>query len=183
MKRAIIVFTVVANLVLADAVVKELAAGYLKGSAAISVIPGFFNLAYVENRGCAWGMFQGQVWPLAVFGLLALAFLIWKRKTIFVSQHSQLRNLSAAAEPLLYAGIVGNVIDRLFRGYVIDMFDFHWGAHHFPCFNVADSLICISVGLLLLVSVFSDGGKTPPSTSHLISKHKKEYNTRSNIQK
>ena len=147
MKRFLIVFTAVANLVLVDAVTKELAAGCLKGSAAVSVIPGLFNLAYVENRGCAWGMFQGQVWPLAVFGLVAMAFLIWKRKSIFSS---------SVAEPLLYAGIIGNVIDRLCRGYVIDMFDFHWGIHHFPCFNVADSCICIAVGLLLLTSLRSE---------------------------
>ena len=151
MKRFLILFAVVANLVLADAITKELAAGYLKGSAAVSVIPNLFNLAYVENRGCAWGMFQGQVWPLAVFGLIALAFLIWKRTSIFNLQPSTF-NLTAWAEPMLYAGIIGNVIDRLFRGYVVDMFDFHWGIHHFPCFNVADSLICVSVGLLLLAS-------------------------------
>ena len=147
MKRFLILFAVVANLVLADAVVKELAAGCLKGSAAISVVSNVFDLAYVENRGCAWGMFQGQVWPLAVFGLAALAFLVWKRKSVFGPGR-----LAAVAEPLLYAGIVGNVIDRLFRGYVVDMFDFHWGPHHFPCFNIADSLICIAVGLMLLSS-------------------------------
>ena len=147
MRRFVILFAVVSNLVLADAVIKEIAAASLKGSAAVSVIPGFFNLAYVENRGCAWGMFQGQVWPLAVFGVAALAFLIWKRKSVFGDSR-----LAAVAEPLLYAGIVGNVIDRLFRGYVIDMFDFHWGVHHYPCFNVADVLICVSVGLLLLSS-------------------------------
>ena len=154
MKRFLILFAVVANLVLADAITKELAAGYLKGSAAVSVIPNLFNLAYVENRGCAWGMFQGQVWPLAVFGLIALAFLIWKRKSVFSSSTSTSSlHLSTIAEPLLYAGIIGNVIDRLFRGYVVDMFDFHWGIHHFPCFNVADSLICIAVGLMLLASL------------------------------
>ena len=156
MKRFLILFAVVANLVLADAITKELAAGYLKGSAAVSVIPNLFNLAYVENRGCAWGMFQGQVWPLAVFGLIALAFLIWKRRSIFTfqtSKPSKLPNLGTIAEPLLYAGIIGNVIDRLFRGYVVDMFDFHWGVHHFPCFNVADSLICIAVGLMLIASL------------------------------
>ena len=149
MKRFFILFAAVANLVLADAITKELAAGYLRGSAAVSVIPNLFNLAYVENRGCAWGMFQGQVWPLAVFGLVALVFLIWKRRSVFGASR-----LSSIAEPLLYAGIIGNVIDRLFRGYVIDMFDFHWGVYHFPCFNVADSLICVSVGLLLLASLF-----------------------------
>ena len=165
MKRFLILFAVVANLVLADAVTKELAAGHLKGSAAVSVIPGLFNLAYVENRGCAWGMFQGQVWPLAVFGLVALAFLIWKRKSVFGGHETGdgrqgWASLSRVAEPLLYAGIIGNVVDRLFRGYVVDMFDFHWGVHHFPCFNVADTLICISVGLLLLSS-FSDKPKKP----------------------
>ncbi len=153
MKRFLILFAVVANLVLADAVTKELAAGYLKGSAAVSVIPGLFNLAYVENRGCAWGMFQGQVWPLAVFGLVALAFLIWKRKSVFTPSRLIPDPYSLIPECLLYAGILGNVIDRLFRGYVVDMFDFHWGVHHFPCFNVADSLICIAVGLLLLASL------------------------------
>ena len=165
MKRFLILFAVVANLVLADAITKELAAGYLKGSAAVSVIPNLFNLAYVENRGCAWGMFQGQVWPLAVFGLVALAFLIWKRRSIFTfqtSKPSKLPNLGAVAEPLLYAGIIGNIIDRLFRGYVVDMFDFHWGIHHFPCFNVADSLICISVGLLLLASFVDKPKKQGP---------------------
>ena len=175
-KRFLIVFAVVANLVLADAVVKELAAGCLKGSAAFSVIPGVFNLAYVENRGCAWGRFQGQVWPLAGFGIVALAFLIWKRKSVFADQPSKASRrpgLGAVAEPLLYAGIIGNVIDRLFRGYVIDMFDFYWGCHHFPCFNVADSLICTAVGLLLLESF----------QHPLASKSKKEYNTQSNIQK
>ena len=159
MKRFLILFAVVANLVLADAITKELAAGYLKGSAAVSVIPNLFNLAYVENRGCAWGMFQGQVWPLAVFGLVALAFLVWKRKSVFGGRETGdgglgLALMPAIAEPLLYAGIIGNVIDRLFRGFVIDMFDFHWGIHHFPCFNVADSLICIAVGLMLLASLF-----------------------------
>ena len=165
MKRFLVLFAVVANLVLADAVTKELAAGFLKGAAAVSVIPNLFNLAYVENRGCAWGMFQGQVWPLAVFGLVALAFLIWKRKSVFGVQDlkaSRIQILVFVAEPLLYAGIIGNVIDRLFRGYVVDMLDFHWGVHHFPCFNVADSLICISVGLMLFASFAgrSKGGRS-----------------------
>lgn len=146
-KRFLVLFAVVANLVLVDAVVKELAAGYLKDSAPVSVVPGVFNLAYVANRGCAWGLFQGQVWPLALFGLAALGFLVWKRRSVFPASW-----LGAAAEPLLYAGIIGNVIDRIFRGYVIDMFDFYWGAHHFPCFNVADSCISVSVALLLLAS-------------------------------
>ena len=147
MKRALVIFAVVMNLVLADAVVKEIAAGCLKGSAAVCVIPGFFNLAYVENRGCAWGMFQGRVWPLAAFGIVALTLLVWKRRSVFGAGRC-----GAVAEVLLYAGIIGNLIDRIFRGYVIDMFDFYWADAHFPCFNVADSCICIAAGLLILCS-------------------------------
>ena len=151
-KRLLVTAVAALNLVLADAVVKELAAGFLGptapcGQRSIDVIPGFFNLAYVENRGCAWGMLQGQVWPLAAFGIVALVLIAWKRRSFFGEGR-----LGAFAEPLLYAGIAGNVIDRLFRGYVIDMLDFHWGPHHFPCFNLADSCICIAVGLLLLAS-------------------------------
>ena len=148
MKRFFVTFAVVANLLLADTVVKELAAGLLKGSAAVSVIPGIFDLAYVENRGCAWGMFQGAVWPLATFGALALLFLIWKRRAVFGD--------AWVAPCLMYAGILGNLVDRLGRGYVIDMFDFHWGVHHFPCFNLADTYICIAAGLLILDSIRQD---------------------------
>ena len=144
MKRFIVTFAAVANLLLADTVVKELAAGLLKGAAAVSVVPGFFDLAYVENRGCAWGMCQGAVWPLAAFGLAAMAFLIWKRRAVFGD--------AWVAPCLMYAGILGNLVDRVWRGYVIDMFDFHWGPHHFPCFNLADSFICVAAGLLILES-------------------------------
>lgn len=147
-KRFLAVFAVVANLLLLDAVAKELAIGYLKGARPATVIPGVFDLAYVENRGCAWGMFQGQVWPLAAFGLVALAFLIWKRKSVFGTGR-----VAAVAECLLYAGIVGNLIDRLFRGCVVDFLDFHWGARHFPCFNFADTYICVAAGLLILCSL------------------------------
>ena len=157
MKRLLIAVVVVLNLVLADAVAKELAHGLLGPSAAggarvVDVLPGLFSLAYVENRGCAWGMLQGQVWPLAAFGIVALALLVWKRRAFFGPGR-----LGAVAEPLLYAGIVGNVIDRLFRGYVIDMLDFHWGPHHFPCFNLADTFISVAVGLLLLASLAGGG--------------------------
>ena len=156
MKRAMLAIVIAANLVLVDAVVKELAAGLLRDSAAVSVIPGLFSLAYVENRGCAWGLLQGQVWPLAAFGTVALAFLVWKRRAVFGVPGSR---LGAVAEPLLYAGVVGNLVDRVFRGYVIDMFDFHWKTHHFPCFNVADTFICVSVGLLILASLVEGARK------------------------
>ena len=147
------VFAAVANLAVVDAVAKELAASLLAGSASVAVVPGFFDLAYVENRGCAWGLFQGQVWPLAAFGVVALAALVWKRRDVFLSFGGGWRRaFGSVAEPLLYAGIVGNLVDRVFRGFVIDFLDFHWGVHHFPCFNLADAYITVAAALLVVAS-------------------------------
>ena len=151
MLRRIVLFSAaVANLLLLDQIVKA-AAISLKGSPpdVVVVVPNLFNLTYLENRGCAWGMLQGQIWPLAVFGIVVMGLLVWKRKSVFPRG-----GWGMLSEILLYAGILGNLIDRLARGCVIDMFDFHWGIHHFPVFNVADSYITVAAGLLLILSFF-----------------------------
>jgi signal peptidase II len=75
----------------------------------------------------------------------APVFLVWKRKSVFGEGL-----LARVTETLLYAGILGNLIDRVFRGYVIDMFDFYWRTYHFPCFNIAD--ICISAAAVLMLA-------------------------------
>lgn len=164
MRQFVTIFAVVANLTLLDAIVKESAVYFLKAKATITVLPRFFSLAYVENRGCAWGMFQGHVWPLAIFGIAIFALLVWKRKTFFYSalqrsNSKSLRFLLGFAECLIYSGIIGNLIDRFYRGYVIDMFDFHWDTHHFPCFNCADSYLTVGWIILLAVNLFIGDGK------------------------
>ena len=151
MRRLVFSFAAVTHLLLLDQIVKVYAIQRLKGAPHVEVLP-FFNLAYVENRGCAWGMFQGQVWPLAVFAVIAFAFLVWKRKSVFPSGA-----WGWVAEHLLYAGILGNLIDRLHYRFVVDMFDFHWGVHHFPCFNVADACITVSAAILIAFSLFPKG--------------------------
>ena len=91
---------------------------------------------------------SGRKMTVRDLAVVALAFLLWKRKAIFGEGRT-----AAVAEVLLYAGIVGNLIDRVFRGFVIDFFDFHWkAAYHFPCFNLADTFITVAAGLLVLCS-------------------------------
>ena len=99
-------------------------------------------------------MLQGHVWPLAVFGIAVMGLLIWKRKSVFPRG-----GWGVLSEILLYAGIVGNLVDRLARGYVVDMFDFHWGVHHFPVFNVADSYITVAAALLIVLGLFQKDGE------------------------
>jgi len=155
MLRRIILFSAaVANLLLLDQIVKAASVSSLRGRPSVEVIPNLFNLAYVENRGCAWGMLQGHVWPLAVFAIAAMGLLIWKRRSIFPKGAA-----GVFAEILLYAGILGNLVDRIARGCVVDMFDFHWGVHHFPVFNVADSYITVAAVLLLVLGFFQKDGK------------------------
>ena len=150
MLRRIVLFSAaVANLLLVDQFVKAVSIYSLKGNPPVEVVPNLFNLAYVENRGCAWGMLQGHVWPLAVFAVLAMGLLVWKRKSVFPRG-----GWGVFCEVLLYAGILGNLVDRLARGYVVDMFHFHWKDHHFPVFNVADSYITVAAVLLLGFGLF-----------------------------
>lgn len=153
MRKAALIFAAVAHLLLLDAATKEFAIRVLRGADPIRVAPGFFNLAYVENRGCAWGMCQGHVWPLAVFAVAVTAFLVWKRREFFsVGERGWRGKTGAAAECLMYAGVAGNFIDRVFRGCVIDFLDFQFGSWHFPCFNVADVCITFAVGLMCLAA-------------------------------
>ncbi len=149
MKRFVLTFAAVVNLLLVDQIAKAAASFYLKNESPRVILDNMFQLAYVENRGCAWGLLQGQVWPLAVFGVVALLFLIWKRRAIFPAGR-----WGSLSEMLLYAGILGNLVDRFYLGYVVDMLDFHWGTHHFPCFNLADTYISVAAGLLILLSFF-----------------------------
>ena len=85
--------------------------------------------------------------------VVALAVLVWKRREIFLTESTGWRRVAGRfAEWFVYAGIVGNLLDRVVRGYVIDFLDFHWGVHHFPCFNLADVYICVAAGLMILAS-------------------------------
>ena len=141
-KPRLAALAVALNLAFADQLVKEIAVVRLKAGSAIEVIGGLFNLAYVENRGCAWGMLQGQVWPLALFGIMAMALILWKQKSLFGER--------ILLPGILYAGIAGNLIDRIFRGCVIDMFDLHWGTHQLPCFNLADAFISLAAAWMIV---------------------------------
>lgn len=115
-----------------------------------TIIPGFFNLVHWQNKGAAWGIFSQHTWLLAVISTVAFLFiLLIFRKTCDGSK------LVAFSLALLEGGIAGNMVDRIFRSAVIDFLDFYIGPHHWPAFNIADSAICISIALLLLMQLFS----------------------------
>ena len=136
-------------IVATDQFTKWLAVTRLRPLGSVTLIPDFFNLSYVENIGAAWGMLAGQRWMLIGFALLTVGFMFWKRGQLFVPFRC-----STAIQSLLYGGILGNSIDRIVTGRVIDFLDFHWGTSHFPAFNIADSAICCGAFLYLAVQWF-----------------------------
>ncbi len=114
------------------------------------LIPGFFNLTYVRNPGAAWGILGGQTTFLT---LLSLVMLI----VIFVFRRSFLNDTwdHRLALGCMGGGILGNLMDRVRWGYVVDFLDFHIAGYHWPVFNVADTAICIGVGIYILSSFWS----------------------------
>ncbi|MDD2598917.1 MAG: signal peptidase II [Kiritimatiellae bacterium] len=150
-----------ALIVAADQITKYLATTHLKAIRSMEIIPGFFNLAYVENPGAAWGIFSGHRLPLVVFSLISLAFIIWKQRALFHHLKSHPVILS-----LIYGGIIGNLIDRIRIARVIDFLDFHWKGTHFPAFNIADSAICCGV-FLFIVAEFMHSRQLSNATEHV----------------
>ena len=138
------VLPIAALLVLADQLAKYWAVTRLKPLGSLPVIPGFFSLSYVENKGAAWGMLAGQQVFLIAFSCATLGFLIWKRGQLFDGLWCKSLTLS-----LLFGGIVGNLIDRIRLSYVVDFLDFYLGSSHFPAFNIADASICCGVFLFI----------------------------------
>jgi signal peptidase II len=121
----------------------------------IPVIP-FFNLTYVHNTGAAFSFLsEAGGWQRWFFAGLALVISVVI--AIWLSRLQQHETLLAVALSLILGGAVGNLIDRLVYGYVIDFLDVYYGTRHWPAFNIADSAITLGVILMLIESFF---GKT-----------------------
>ena len=113
-----------------------------------TLVTSFFNVVRVHNSGAAFSFLAGssgwQRWFFTVIGLAAATLIVWLLKS-----HSG-QKLFACALACILGGAIGNVIDRLLYGYVVDFLDFHWHNWHFPAFNVADSAITIGAACLIL---------------------------------
>ena len=138
-------------IILLDQATKFLVGKFFSLGESLEVIPGCFDLRYAHNTGAAWGIFSGKANGLAIFSIAMLVLMVVFRRKIFAPVPA-----GRVIFGLLCGGIVGNLADRLFRGHVVDFLDFHWGPHHFPTFNVADSALCIGTALFLIVTFVAD---------------------------
>ncbi|MDO9199252.1 signal peptidase II [Rhodoferax sp.] len=134
-------------ILIADQFTKILIVGYYHLGDS-TYVTSFFNVVRAHNTGAAFSFLAGasgwQRWFFTVIGLLAAALILWMLKS-----HAG-QKLFAFAMACILGGAIGNVIDRIMYGYVVDFLDFHWHNWHFPAFNVADSAITIGAACLIL---------------------------------
>ena len=119
----------------------------------VPLIPGLLNLVHVRNKGEAFGLMSG--WPtdlvwvffVAVIGLVlvVLGYLYWR----LPDDHWP----AAVGYSLILTGALGNLIDRVRLGEVVDFIDVYWGRYHWPAFNVADSLVCVGAAVMVWVII------------------------------
>lgn len=139
-KKSIIIGTF---LLIIDQLVKILVNSTVRYGVIKPIIPNFFYLTKVYNNGAAWSMFDGSVMVLIIIALLSLVCLIYYQK-YFKNNYLTIMTFS-----FVYGGLLGNLVDRLIYGHVIDYFKLVFGNYSFPIFNLAD--IFIVCGFIILI--------------------------------
>ena len=146
--RSIIYTAICIALVLLDQFVKWLITVEIPYGHAVPVIENFFSISHVLNTGAAWGVFADHTWMLSCVTLIACIVLIY---LISVSIHKWF----TASYLMIISGAIGNLVDRIFRGEVVDFLSFRFGTYDFPSFNVADICICCGCFLLMFLVLFA----------------------------
>lgn len=146
MYKKMIILTLV--FIFIDQISKGLINIYMNLNDSINIINNFFSLTYVHNYGAAFSMLNGARCLFIIITIIALNVIY-----IYFIKNKNLNKYEIVAYSMLLAGIIGNLIDRVVFGYVIDFFDFIIFGYDFAIFNIADSFIVVSVILLLLQEV------------------------------
>lgn len=137
---------------LVDILTKFFAKLYLMRGSKV-LIQGFFSLTYAENRGAAFSILHGKQ-----HFLIAVTTLVLVLTGLYVFRmQDELSGLERLAAALFFSGAIGNLLDRVLRGYVIDFFSFSFGSYHFPIFNFAD--MCITFAVIIFLWSMVRGGK------------------------
>ncbi len=137
-------------IIIADQISKTVMVNWLDLYERVAVLP-FFNLTLAHNTGAAFSFLAGAGgWQRWFF--VALAVVISLVLVIWLKRLAQTAKLEAISLALIIGGAIGNVIDRLVYGYVIDFLDVYVGNYHWPAFNIADSAICVGAVLLIIDS-------------------------------
>ncbi|MBY6103580.1 signal peptidase II [Marinobacter nauticus] len=143
-----------ALIALADQLIKWLVQQSMAYGQSVEITP-FFNWVHVWNKGAAFSLFaDGGGWQRYFFIAIAIVVSAVLVKLIRDSH----KRTEALAYSMVLGGAFGNVIDRVFRGYVVDYLDFHWQSRHWPAFNLADVFLVLGVAMILVTSFTAEKG-------------------------
>jgi signal peptidase II len=154
-KAAMLLFILMVGVVL-DQFTKLLVVQHMPLGAQIPVIKGFFNLVHIHNRGAAFGLLSNLSPQFAWLFFIATTLLVVLVVGFMWWRLPEGDWPAALGYSLIMTGALGNLIDRVRLGEVIDFLDLYLGRHHWPAFNVADSLVCLGAGVLIWV-VLTEG--------------------------
>lgn len=149
MDKRIVICTIVG--VFLDQISKLLITFFMNLNESIVLIPNFFRLTYVHNEGAAFSMLNGFRWIFVIISIIAL-YLVYN----YFIKDKKTEKCEIIIYSMLISGIIGNMLDRIFYGYVIDFLDFKIFGYNFAIFNLADSFIVISVLILIIMSLGGD---------------------------
>ncbi len=149
MKRTFLYLMIIAGLLICDQVSKSIINKTVPYGGHITVIKGFFNISHVHNRGAVFGLFNQTGNSFIFYVLTAASLAAFAVVVYFFIKVPSSEFLLKFTLSLIIAGALGNSLDRLLKGYVIDFLDFHINNWHWPSFNVADS--CITVGAVFMI--------------------------------
>lgn len=139
------IWIVIAAVILLDQISKIMIVN--SGITDLVLIEHFFHITYMKNTGMAWSLLSGQTGLLALISAVAIGFMLYY---LLKNRPDRLNSFALA---LMIGGAAGNLIDRLFLGYVRDFLNFYIFGYDFPVFNIADSALCVGVFLLLIASI------------------------------
>jgi len=133
-----------------DQVTKYLVSNYVELGRRVEMVPGLLDLVHARNPGAAFGLMSRSPWEfrsvfLVVISVVALMVILW-----LVFSAGENSGLLTAGYGFFFGGALGNLVDRVRLGEVIDFLDFYSGSLHWPAFNVADSALCVGAGLFAL---------------------------------
>ncbi len=156
-------FLIAFLVVFLDRVTKRVIANRITLHDSIQVIPDFFRITHVENRGAAFGLFSDSPseWKLGLLILFSAIALLVVSALLWRGNHSM--KTTGIGLSLILGGAIGNLWDRLISGRVVDFLLFYVGQYQWPAFNVADSAIVVGASLLVLEILFAKSPKTEKS--------------------
>ena len=161
--KYVLLFFVSGVLIVMDQYTKLMVSLHIPLNYSVKVVEGFFNFTHIRNSGVAFGLFASQQSEYKALMFIAISTIAIIAILVIFHQTPKEKKMVQTGLILIFSGAIGNLIDRVLHGEVIDFVDFFINRHHFPAFNIADS--CITVGVIMMVIDLFFGEVGPDSST------------------